>query len=160
MTDFDFLKKAYEIASTWSTDPSTQNGAVLVRDGLVVASGANHFPSGVVYSPDRWERPAKYQYVEHAERNVIYDAASRGVATAGTVMYCPWYACSDCARAIIQAGVVEVVGHDTELHKRSPHWQDSIRVAYQMLEEAGVKMRHAAGYFGVVIRFNGEEVEV
>jgi hypothetical protein len=52
------------------------------------------------------------------------------------------------------------VGHDLELHKNSVSWQQSIAVAYQMLSEAGVKMRHIKGKVGEVIRFNGSEIDV
>jgi dCMP deaminase len=147
MSDFEFLKKAYEFAIEHSTDPSTQNGAVLVKESEIVASGANHFPRGVQELPERWQRPAKYQFVEHAERNAIFDAARNGVPTSGLTMYCPWFACADCARAIIQAGIVEVVGHyDPHAEYRfgqpvSDVWKNSIKVALGMLEEAGVKMR-------------------
>jgi dCMP deaminase len=165
-TDLDFLERAYRIAAERSTDPSTQNGAVLVRiehDGTPIfhASGANHFPRGVVESEDRWKRPAKYQYVEHAERNAIFSAARWGIPTDGLVMYCPWFACTDCARAIIQAGITEVVGHDCELHATaSASWKESIAVAYKMLDEAGVKYRWVKGKFGIKIRFNEQVVEV
>src|SRR4051812_44655189 len=77
-TDLELLGVAYEYAIHNSTDPSTQNGAVLVhnmgkgRERVVVANGANHFPAGVKESPERWERPAKYAWVEHAERNAIF----------------------------------------------------------------------------------------
>jgi len=160
MNDLDYLREAYQVAIKYSTDPSTQNGAVIVRDGEIVASGANHFPSGVQESDTRWQRPLKYQFVEHAERNAIYDAASRGIPTRGTTMYCPWFACADCGRAIIQAGVVEVVGHDTPLHATSPNWKDSIAIALQMFEEAGIKYRHVSGEIGEVIRFNGNPSKV
>src|SRR5687768_3524816 len=126
--DRAMLQAAYFHASKYSTDPNTQNAAVLIDDmpsgfddsgryilsKKIVASGANHFPDGVKELPERWERPIKYSYVEHAERNCIYSAAKRGIKTDGLVMYCPWFACADCARAIIQAGIAEVVGHDIE----------------------------------------------
>jgi dCMP deaminase len=164
LLDLSLLEEAYKEAIKYSTDPSTQNGAVIVRfsgDSYeIVARGANHFPRGVNEEAERWQRPAKYQYVEHAERNAVYDAAKNGVATDKLVMYCPWFACADCARAIIQAGISEVVGHDCELHKTSASWQQSIAVAYKMLEEAGVKFRHVKGKFGLKIRFNEKVVEV
>lgn len=155
MQDLDFLREAYKFAVLNSTDPSTQNGAVIVRNGEIYARGANHFPTGVIEFEARWQRPAKYQFVEHAERNAIYDAAARGIPTKGAIMYCPWFACADCGRAIIQAGIVEVIGHETPLHATSPNWQDSIAVALQMFKEAGIKYRHVAGYIGEEIRFNG-----
>ncbi|MFX8778102.1 deaminase, partial [Acinetobacter baumannii] len=89
----------------------------------------------------RWERPLKYQFVEHAERNSIFHAAREGSKLAGSTMYCPWYACADCARAIIQAGIKEVVGHQKCFDLTPGHWKESIANAFQMFEEAGVKTR-------------------
>ena len=156
MNDKDYLKAAYEFAIKNSTDPSTQNGAVIVKNGEIIAWGANHFPRGVIESDLRWQRPTKYQFVEHAERNAIFDAAKRGVSTENAVMYCPWFACDSCGRAIIQAGITEVVGHNTPLHESSPNWKDSIAVALQMFEEAGIKYRYITGSMEEIIRFNGK----
>lgn len=164
--DLTLLTRAYQVAIKDSTDPSTQNGAIIVRfnnnnEYLIVAEGANNFPRGVVDVPERWERPGKYQYVEHAERNAIFDAARNGISTDRLVMYCPWFACTDCARAIIQSGISEVIGHDFELHKAaSESWKQSIAVAYKMLDEAGVKYRFVNGKIGLKIRFNGQVVDV
>ena len=160
-SDLYYLKEAYTLASEVSTDPSTQNGAVLVNDkGHILAWGANHFPNGVKESEERWTRPAKYQWVEHAERNAIFHAAKRGVKTKGLIMYCPWFACADCGRAIIQAGIKHVVGHSTKLHETSPNWKDSIAVALKMFDESGVTYRYVEGEIDVDIRFNGKIVKV
>lgn len=138
-----YLKMAYDVARKESTDPSTQNGAILLTKNGEILSGANHFPKGVLDLPERWERPIKYNYVEHAERNVILKACREGICTNGAIMFCPWFSCSDCSRAIIQAGITEVIGHDflmndenNELVKR---WKDSVSIGLSMLTESGVK---------------------
>ena len=155
------MQVAYDFASKQSTDPSTQNGAVLITKHNNRICGANHFALGVKESEERWTRPLKYNFVEHAERNVIYAAARQGLATDGATMYCPWFACADCARAIIQAGIVEVVGHDTPIHATHPNWRDSIKLALEMFDESGVKYRHITGDMGgIPIRFNGSIVHV
>ncbi len=169
--DYEYLKLAYTVAMVNSTDPSTQNGAVIVSEPREEASrpgyfarefieSANFFPSGVKESEERWTRPLKYKFVEHAERNVIYLAAKVGFKTQGATMYVPWFACADCARAIIQAGIVEVVGHDYPPHKEQSSWKESIEIADQMLLEAGVKFRRIPGNFNIKIRFNGQVVTV
>ena len=76
----------------------------------VVGYGTNHFPCGIEKKQERLERPLKYSLIEHAERDAIYDAAKSGKSTSGTIMYAPWFACADCGRAIIQAGISEVIG--------------------------------------------------
>jgi dCMP deaminase len=176
-----YLKKAYEYAAEHSTDPSTQNGAIILGEVSkepprihpeskyiqeyipvidVIGIGANHFPRGVQEKPERWERPAKYSWVEHAERNAVFDAAKRGNKTDGAIMICPWFACHDCGRAIIQAGIKEVIGHDSPLHKTQPGWEKSIEIADTMFREAGVKFSRIEGHFGVKIRFAGKVEEV
>lgn len=155
------LKEAYEYAMENATDPSTQNGAVIVApDGRPISYGANHLPYGVKDLPERWERPGKYQFVEHAERNAIYAAARDGMATGGQIMVCPWFACADCARGIIQAGIKTVIGHQSPNDWTPEHWKESIAVAWRMLEEAGVETRWYVGKIGeaneIAIRFNGQ----
>lgn len=168
--DIYFLRMAYECAYDFSTDPSTQNGAVLVNPFTAEAlmEGANHFPKGVEEKKERWERPLKYSYVEHAERNVIFNAAQAGIQTKGLIMYCCWAACTDCARAIIQAGIREVVTHyDPNADQRfgapvSSQWKESIAIALQMLKESEVNVRWLDEKLypnnDLRIRFNGQLV--
>ena len=161
MESIDYLKLAYETAMKYSTDPSTQNGAVLVSpEGKILSVAANHFPKGVQESKERWERPLKYSFVEHAERNVIYKAARDGFKTEGATMYCPFFACADCGRAIIQAGIKKVVGH-TIPEEAATHeaWLATIDVALQMFKEAGIEyeyIRQSIG--GLEVLRNGKKL--
>lgn len=157
----DYLLIAYKHAQKFSTDPSSQNAALLVDpNGTIFVQAANYFPSGVEETPERWERPLKYSFVEHAERNAIYAAAADGFSTRGCTMYVPWFACADCARAIIQCGIVEVIGHDAPIHKSRQDWHKSVEVAEIMFKEAGVKFSRIPGEMkGIKIRFNGELLE-
>lgn len=156
----DLLRRAYQHAAEYATDPSTQNGALIVNDnGDILARGANHFPKMVQEKPERWERPGKYLYVEHAERNAIYWAASEGVSTKRKIMICPWFACADCARGIIQARIKLVIGHQSPNDWTPDHWKESIKVAWDMLKEAGVELKWYEGKIAdddsIAIRFNG-----
>lgn len=138
----DVMARCYELALN-SPDPSTQNGAVLVDDaGMFKYSEAwNEFPRGSEYTDERWERPLKYRYIEHAERNSIYFAARHGLSTDGMGMVCPWAACSDCARAIIQAGITVLVVHKQAHDRvRNDHWAGEIAIAQGMFVDAGVQM--------------------
>lgn len=148
--DREMLRMAYDYSALHSTDPSTNNGAILFNPYCrqVMAKAANHFPDGVKETPERWKRPIKYSYVEHAERNVIFKAARFGVQVNGLIMYVPWYCCCDCARAIIQSGIEEVVGHqdiNDKMTNEHPSWQDTVNLSYTMLTEAGIKFRHIKG---------------
>lgn len=150
MEHIEYLKIAYETALKYSTDKSTQNGAVLVSpDGHFLCSAANHFPTGVQETAERWERPLKYSYVEHAERNVIYMAARLGFKTENATMYCPWFACADCGRAIIQAGIKRVIGHVVH-EEQSTHkdWLGTIAIALKMFDEAGIQYEYVEEKIG------------
>lgn len=159
MTDLDYLRVAFQTGVVNSDDPHTQNGAVLVprHDGAVQA--ANRVPRELARTPARLERPAKYQFMEHAERRVIYTAARSGVETLDATLYCVWFACPDCARAIIQAGIREVVGHVLPRSRTPARWIDQVVAGEAMLREAGVGMRWLAGRVGVTITFDGEMLE-
>jgi dCMP deaminase len=154
-----FLEDAYKAAMILSTDPRTQNGAILVLQNGFILRDANHFPTGVTETPERWKQPLKYKFVEHAERNVILQAARIGYSTLNATMYVPWFACADCARSIIQAGVKKVVGHDAPFHNR-PDWQNNIDVADTMLKEASIDfIRIVHKFSGIEILFDGVKVE-
>ncbi len=155
----DYLRHAYRLAEMYSDDRDTKNGAVLISaDGNVIGVGVNCFPQGVNITPERLERPTKYAFMEHAERNAIYDACRRGESTLGSTMYCPWITCADCARAIIGAGIMEVVGHKQFCDRANiDRWKVSITYGFDMLREAGVGVRFYDGFIGdVEALFNGE----
>jgi dCMP deaminase len=137
-----FIKMA-ETVRLKSKDRSTQVGAVIVGpDHEVLAIGFNGFPRGVDDNIDsRHERPAKYAYTEHAERNAIYNAARHGISLKDAWLYldsCP-YPCADCARGVIQSGIAVVVGRDIPFSGKGP-WLESQRMGREMILEAGVKI--------------------
>ncbi len=132
-----------------STNPSTQNGAVLVNEsGDIVMVAANTFPEGIKEIPERRVKPLRYVFSVHAERNAIYQAAKVGVKTNGLTMVCCWGACTDCAQAIIQSGIKRLVVHKQALD-RSGSWQENIRLAFDMLREAGVEIVVYDGKIGI-----------
>ena len=146
--DRSYLADAYRQALD-SPDPSTQNGAVLVFDRWVIGNGCNRFPVGVDNTEERWnDRTLKYQFVIHAEMAAIVNAGRYGNATGGAKLVVPWFACDRCAVAIIEAGIVEVVGHRDVMEfakAHNPRWEDSIATAMIMFEEAGVKVTWLEG---------------
>ena len=93
------MLKAYA-AATKSKDRSTHVGAVVIGpDNEVRTSGYNSFPRNLNDNVEaRYERPLKYMWTEHAERNAIYNAAGTGVALKDCDMYCMWFPCHECAR--------------------------------------------------------------
>jgi dCMP deaminase len=95
--------------STWTEDRDFQVGAVIVGPDLEIRStGYNGFPRGVRSDvEERYDRESgeKFFWVEHGERNAIYNAARMGVAINGCTLYVNRFPCADCARAIVQSGI-------------------------------------------------------
>jgi len=141
MTNWDkrFMELAHHI-STWSKDKSRQVGAVIISDEKrVVSMGYNGFPSGINDTiEERHTRPAKYKWTEHAERNAIYNAGKYGAILKDTIMYVTLFPCTDCARAIIQAGVKKLI--TTEPNFYDSKYGEDFRVSKEMLNEAGVEI--------------------
>jgi dCMP deaminase len=132
-----------KLISTNSKDPHHRYGCVLVDAfQAVLATGYNGLPRGVDDGVGmRFERPAKYFYMVHAEQNAVADAARRGMGLAGTTAYIhDRFPCANCAGLLIQAGVCTVVGREPDL--AHPRWGGSWRVALEMLGEAGVEVRY------------------
>jgi len=138
-----FIEMLPYIASK-SKDTSTKVGAIIVdHSNIIVATGFNGFPREVKEDdPKRFERPTKYLFTEHAERNAIYAAARKGIALEGCKIYQPWLPCTDCARAIIQVGIEHIVidGRNFKADKKywDERWLDSMVASVTMLNESGV----------------------
>jgi dCMP deaminase len=126
-----------------SKDQSTQIGAVIVgKDREIRSTGYNSFPRGLDDNrPERQERPVKYFYFEHAERNAIYNAARVGTPLDGTTIYLTsGLPCADCARAIINSGIKKVYCKSVCTTKNKEKWVESQDVAHKMLDECGVEV--------------------
>lgn len=153
------LRYAYSIAQQ-SKDPSTQNGAVLVdpKSFRVITAACNKLPTGLINVENRWQRPSKCDYIEHAERGVIYKAAELGISTKGKILVCPWAACCDCARAIICARINKLISYRPAYDRSPDRWKSNIDLALSMLVEAGVVVEwHTQPlYSQFPIRFNEE----
>lgn len=137
MTDWDgrFIELA-KLVSTWSKDPSTQVGAILVSpDRHDVILGYNGFPRGIVDN-DRLElRATKYQLMIHAEMNVLLNA--RRSVVGYTLYTYPLMPCARCATSVIQAGVARVVA-PALFGDRSGRWAIDVHDAERLFSEAGV----------------------
>ena len=157
-----YLHKAYSYAESKSLDPSTQNAAILLHPNPtvgVIVQAVNGLPGRLETREDLFQGPDKYLYVEHAERNVIYKAANRGIVTEGLTMYCPWICCADCARAIIRAGIIKVIGHQDLVDKTPERWKKTTNTGLRMLKQAGIQVGLWPGNVcggKVQIRFNKE----
>ena len=136
-----YLKLAAEVA-TWSKDPNTKVGAVVVGSkGQILSQGYNGFPRGIVDSPKRLnDRDLKLSLVVHAEMNAIYNATYSGVSLDGATIFIHGLpACSECAKGIIQVGIKKVVVSKQCIEQR-PHWNDSWKKSVAMFAEAGISV--------------------
>lgn len=142
MTWTDYFYSIAEAVKQKSKDRYTQIGAVIVgKNKEILSTGYNSFPRGINDTvDDRQERPEKYYWFEHAERNAIYNAARIGVSTEGASMYLTCsIPCADCARGIINAGISEIFIH-RELNPVSLKWSESAARSLEMFKEAGVQI--------------------
>lgn len=136
--DKRYLEMA-RLVSTWSRDPSTQTGAVIVdQQNRVVSVGFNGFARGVDDSPERYNnRDLKYKIIVHCERNAIIYA---GRHLDGCVLYtCPFMSCSTCASMVIQSGIKRCVAPSIPEEKRA-RWADDMALAEQLFKEARVRL--------------------
>ena len=140
--DSRFIELARYIAS-WSKDPSTQTGAVIVAPNRsVVSVGFNGFARGVVDSKDRYDnREIKYKMVVHCEVNAIV-SSSRSVV--GCTLYTTGPNCCPCAAIVIQSGITRCVYPPWEPEKFA-RWGKDQELAEQMFTEAGVEVCHFIG---------------
>jgi dCMP deaminase len=158
--DVYFMRLAYEVAEK-SKDPSSKFGAVLVRDNRPILTGYNGFPKKVEDSALRLTTKLKYDLVVHAEQNAVFLGAKFGVETAGTTLYIPAWPCSECAKAIISAGIVKVVMHriTVNLFKRvNPKWD--FLMPKLMFEETGVETCFLEAPVGKIAYLSGKKYNV
>ena len=136
-----YIHLAKEISS-WSKDPSTKVGAVVIgNNGEVLSQGYNGFPRGIKDTPSRLkDREKKYNLVVHAEMNAIYNAGLNGVSLKGSTLYVYGLpVCNECAKGIIQVGIDKVIA--TRPADYNEKWDDSIKDAKALFKEAEVEYK-------------------
>ena len=132
-----------EVVKLKSKDINTQIGAVIVgRDHEIVSTGYNSFPRGIKdLEPERQERPEKYYWMEHAERNAIYNAARIGVSTNHCTIYLTCgMPCADCARAIINAGIRTIYCKSGDVGAKDARWVEHAKRSEIMFKESDVRV--------------------
>tara|TARA_Y100000296_G_scaffold83013_1_gene113081 strand:+ start:652 stop:1137 length:486 start_codon:yes stop_codon:yes gene_type:complete len=131
--DYRFLEMA-ELISTWSKDPSTQVGAVIVDDERrIVSLGYNGFPKNICDNKRLDIREIKYKMIVHAECNALL-FASMNPATDYTIYTYPFMPCPSCAGMIIQSGINRVVSYKTN----TVRWAKDFEISREMLSESEV----------------------
>jgi len=130
-----FIELAEHVA-TWSKDPSTKVGAVIVDfDKRIISIGFNGYPKKIP-DDDLHIRELKYNKILHAEINAIL-FAKRDIKNC--VMYVTNVPCSQCAAAIIQSDIVVVVTRKPDEDYQS-RWEKKMNITKQMFKEANVTL--------------------
>ena len=119
----------------WSKDPSTKVGAVIADNEMrVVSLGYNGFPRSVTDSVARYQdRALKHKMVVHAEANAILNAR---IDVTTCMMYTTMFPCSDCAKLIIQAGILQI--YYLKILDHDP-WKEDVNIAQSMFSESFVQ---------------------
>jgi len=155
-----FMSLAY-LASTKSKDKSTHMGAVIIgKDKEIVSTGMNGFVRGINdHIDERQERPEKYFWMEHAERNAIYNAARIGVSLKNCCLYVTAMPCMDCAKGIVQAGISKVIVDYNKEYEKSPEWIEHSKRTLILFKEAGVELEYFKGELVRPYKLNRGKVE-
>jgi len=132
-----FMDQAALVAS-WSKDPSTQCGAVIVdKKNRVVSTGFNGFPQKF---PDKLsdyiDRDRKYSLIVHSEINAII-FADKSLDDCVLFSY-PMIPCCRCAAAICQTGIKLVVFPELD-EDLGTRWAESEKLSKELFQSCGVK---------------------
>ena len=140
----EYYLQICKVVAARSKDPNTQIGCVVVGPAHEIrTTGYNSFPRGIRDDvPERLVRPTKYLWIEHAERNAICNAARCGTALEHCTIYVEIMPCMDCARAIVQAGIREVIVSADRMAKyASDYYDQHFGMTELLFSEAGIKVR-------------------
>ena len=130
-----------KLSAMRSKDPNTKVGACIVNnENRIVGVGYNGFPFGCDDNSFPWgnnkdvdPNETKYPYVVHAELNAILNSTKE---LHGCRIYVSLFPCNECAKAIIQSGIKEIIYSDDKYNGT----QGDI-ASKKMLDAAGVKYR-------------------
>ena len=152
----DYFMGVALLASQRSKDPSTRVGACIIdSSNRILSTGYNGFPQGCSDDEFPWNRDeslgeTKYQFVVHAELNAILNA--RGKSLEGSKLYVALFPCNECAKAIIQAGIKEVIYLSDKYHDTP-----SVIASRRMLNSAGIILtKHKPTRASLLLNFSEE----
>lgn len=142
----EYFMAVANLSSLRSKDPKTQVGACIVNENNhIIGVGYNGFPTGINDQDFPWEREGdfletKYPYVVHAEQNAILNAHA---SVRGARIYVSLFPCHECAKYIIQSGIVELIYvydtyADTDSVKASKKMLDAVGVTYRQIDEVNL----------------------
>lgn len=127
-----------ELVASWSKDPSTKVGAVIVDNAhRIISVGFNGFPKGVQDNPFYLtDRKHKYPRTLHAEINSILFAKQD---LKDCIIYCTHHPCSNCTAIIIQSGIKSIVAYKPSDDFLS-RWGEDVEISQSMCKDAAVEI--------------------
>lgn len=126
-----------KLVSSWSKDPSTKVGAVIVdTKNRIVSIGFNGFPVGIDDDNRLSDRMLKYEIIVHAESNAIM-FANKSLENCTLYTY-PFEPCSRCASIIIQSGITKVV----TLKNKTDRWEKDFELSRQLFKETNIILEY------------------
>jgi dCMP deaminase len=133
----DRFMEVAKLVATWSQDPGTKVGCVIVDNRRIISTGYNGLPQGIADLSERLiDREWKLSVTVHAEVNAILNAGKHGAKTEGATIYTTFPPCSNCSSAIIQAGIKRVM---CPSYLTSPErWRGNFFLGRSLLDEAGI----------------------
>jgi len=138
----EYFMGVAKLSGMRSKDPSTQVGCCIVSaENKILSMGYNGFPHGCSDDEFPWAREGadpldtKYVYTTHSELNAILNYG--GGSLAGTRLYVSLFPCNECAKAIIQSGICEVI-YDSDKYADTP----AVIASKRMMDAAGVAYTH------------------
>ena len=140
-----------KLSALRSKDPSTQVGACIVsNDNRILSIGYNGAPNGFNDDSFPWDREGdaletKYLYVVHAERNAILNYRGSNKDLEGAKIYVDLFPCNECTKAIIQAGITEVIYYsdkyaDTDSTIAAKRMLDMVGITYRQYQKEGKEL--------------------
>lgn len=128
-----------DVAAEPSKDSSVKVGCIFTNDeNRIVVTGYNGIPRKLEDTPERLERPAKYDWTVHAEMNCIDYAAKEGVALKGSTVYSNYYPCSECASHLVNVEIKRLV---TYTKPDSPEYKNyGFDLSEAKFREAGIEI--------------------
>lgn len=135
-----YFKLAKYMAELFSKDSSTKVGAIAIApDTLHIKSiGYNGFPRKIRETEEKWKKPTKYQYVVHAEANLICNASLNGISLENSILVVTKFPCNECAKLIIQSGIKHIISESPNFN--SDKWGESSKISLEMFKELNINV--------------------
>ncbi len=131
-------KSTIEYANIHSKDPNTRVGCVIFNNDFEILSrGINEFPINLLNTPQRWERPSKYNYVIHAEINAISNCLKNNIDITNCNILTTLFPCHECLKFIVQCGFNKIYSPNPIFKDK---WKKSYEISNEIINELDIEI--------------------